>query len=168
LFEVIQRPFVRRPNAGPFAYKNPFGRETVVVEDHVSEENARAGKIRPVSRGFLFALVALLAACGNAAGGPTAAKTVVKGSVVLSPSTPVCRTGSPCSKPLPGFRLVFSRSGQVVARAKTDSRARYRVTLEPGRYTVTTPRRGSLQPRRVRVRVAASAVVNFKFDAGIR
>ena len=121
-----------------------------------------------MSRGFLFALVALLAACGNAAGGPTAAKTVVKGSVVLCPSSPVCRMGSTCSRPLPGLRLVFSRAGKVVARAKTDSRARYRVTLEPGRYAVTTPRRGSLQPRRVRVSAEASAVVNFKFDAGIR
>jgi hypothetical protein len=122
-----------------------------------------------VTRGFLFTLVvALVAACGDAAGGPTAGKTVVKGSVVLSPSTPVCRKGSSCSKPLPGFRLVFSRRGKVIGRVKTDAHARYRVALPPGRYAVTTPRRGSLRPRRVRVPAAASAVVNFKFDAGIR
>lgn len=110
--------------------------------------------------------LALLAACGNASGG-SAGKTVVRGSVVLSPSSPVCRIGTPCSKPLPGFKLVFSRRGKVVARVKTDARARYRVALTPGRYAVAARRRGSLQPRRVRVR-AGGAKVNFRFDAGIR
>jgi len=121
-----------------------------------------------VTRGFLFALVVLMAACGNAAGGPTAGKTVVKGSVVLSPASPVCRVGSPCSKPLPGFPLVFARSGKTVARVKTDAHARYRVSLAPGRYGVSTTRRGALRPRRVRIRATASAKVNFRFDAGIR
>jgi len=121
-----------------------------------------------VTRGLLFAVVvALLTSCGNAAGGPTAGTTIVKGSVVLSPSSPVCRIGSPCSKPLPHFQLVFSRSGKVVARVKTDAHARYRIALEPGRYAVTTGRRGALQPRRVRVR-SRGATVNFKFDSGIR
>ena len=116
---------------------------------------------------FVLALV-LLAACGNAAGGPTAGKTVVKGSVVLQPATPVCRVGNSCSKPLPGFELVFSRKGKVVAHTKTDAHARYRVLLAPGRYAVSARRRGALQPRRVRVEATTSARVNFSFDAGIR
>lgn len=115
---------------------------------------------------LLPAMLAVVAACGQAAGG-SAGKTVVTGSVVLSPSSPVCRFGSPCSKPLPHFELVFSRSGKVVARVKTDSHARYRVGLEPGRYAVRAVRRGSLQPRRVRVQ-ATRMTRNFKFDSGIR
>jgi len=116
---------------------------------------------------LVLALV-LLAACGNAAGGPSAGKTLVKGSVVLRPATPVCRVGSSCSKPLPGFELVFSRSGKVVARAKTDAHARFRVSLTPGRYAVSATRRGALQPRRVRVRATAGVSVSFSFDSGIR
>jgi hypothetical protein len=112
-------------------------------------------------------LLAFVAACGNASGRPTVSKTLVEGSVVLSPATPVCRAGSPCSKPLPHFNLVFSRSGKVAARVQTDSRARYRVTVEPGRYAVTTGRRGALQPQRVRIG-SRRATVNFKFDSGIR
>jgi hypothetical protein len=112
--------------------------------------------------------LALLAACGKAAsGGSTAGKTVVKGTVFLSPSSPVCRIGSPCSKPLPHFRFVFSQHGRAAARVITDSRGRYRVSLRPGLYAVATGRRGALQPRRVRVR-ATGATVNFNFDAGIR
>jgi hypothetical protein len=112
-------------------------------------------------------LLALTAACGNASGRPTSSKTVLEGSVLLSPATPVCRARSPCSKPLPHFELVFSRSGKVAARVQTDSRARYRVTLEPGRYTVTTGRRGALHPQRVRI-PSRHTTVNFKFDNGIR
>jgi hypothetical protein len=122
-----------------------------------------------MARGLLFALcVGLLVACGStASGGPTADKTVVKGTVLLSPSSPVCRVGSPCSKPLPHFRLVFSQHGRAAARVVTDGRGRYRVSLRPGAYAVDTGRRGALQPRRVRVR-ATGSTVNFKFDAGIR
>ena len=128
----------------------------------------QAGHYSDVTRAALLVPLALLAACGNAAGGPTASKTAVRGSVVLSPASPVCRIGSPCSKPLPGLELVFSRNGHVAARVKSGAHGRYRVALEPGRYAVATPRRGALRPRRVRIRATARAVVNFSFDAGIR
>ena len=111
--------------------------------------------------------VALVAACGEAAGGP-AETTLVKGSVVLSPATPVCQLGTSCSKPLPGFKLFFSRRGKVVSRATTDTHARYSVRLAPGRYAVTTARRGILTPSRVRIPASPRATVNFSFDAGIR
>ena len=128
-----------------------------------------AGHYPTVARAVLLVLaLSLLGACGNAAGGPTAGKTTVRGTVVLSPAQPVCRLGSSCSKPLPGFKLVFSRSGKVVARVTTDARAHYRVVLPPGRYAVASPRRGALRPSRVRIPGAPRAVVNFSFDSGIR
>jgi hypothetical protein len=111
--------------------------------------------------------VALVAACGEAAGGP-AETTLVKGSVVLSPASPVCHVGTSCSKPLPRFRLVFVRRGEIVARTKTDARGHYRVKLGPGRYAVRALQRGQLDPSRVRIPASARATVNFKFDAGIR
>ena len=122
-----------------------------------------------VTRRVLLGLtVVLAAACGEAAGGPDTAKTLVRGSVVLSPASPVCRVGSSCSKPFPGFKLFFSRRGKVVSRATTDMHARYSVRLAPGRYAVTTARRGILTPSRVRIPASPRATVNFSFDAGIR
>jgi hypothetical protein len=112
-------------------------------------------------------LPALVAACGNASDRATASKTALEGSVVLSPATPVCRAGSPCSKPLPHFELVFMRRGKMAARVQTDSRARYRATLAPGSYAVMTRERGALQPSLVRIR-SRRTTVNFKFDSGIR
>jgi hypothetical protein len=130
---------------------------------------AHAGHYSNVARVVLLVLgLVLLAACGNAAGGPTAGKTAVRGTVVLSPAQPVCRSGSTCSRPLPGFKLVFSRSGKVVARVTTDAHAHYRVKLSPGRYAVAPTRRGALKPSRVRIPGAPRAVANFSFDSGIR
>ena len=119
-------------------------------------------------RGLLGGLILpLVAACGNSSSRPTASNSVLEGTVVLSPATPVCTAGKPCSKPLPHFQLVFSQNGRAVARVTTDVRGRYRVALSPDAYAVDTGRRGGLQPRHVRVR-GTRTIVNFRFDSGIR
>ncbi len=66
------------------------------------------------------------------------------------PTQPVCQITEPCEEPARGVKLVFSRAGKVVARATTDKKGWYRVTLTPGRYAVTTlnPRVGrNLTPK---------------------
>ncbi len=120
---------------------------------------------------FVVFLSAAAVACAADRPGRTSAKTAVAGTVVLSPATPVCRVGQPCSKPLAGFRLVFSRRRVVVARAVTDRHGRYRLNLPAGSYGVTTPRRGpgrGLRPTRISVPAARQAIRNFIYDAGIR
>lgn len=104
---------------------------------------------------------------------PTVRATAVTGSLVLSPAKPVCRVGEPCTRPLAGYELVFSRRKTPVARVRTDREGRYRTALPPGAYTVTTPahRPGlgrGLVPDRIQVPVARRATRNFTFDAGIR
>ena len=98
------------------------------------------------------------------------AVTVVSGTVVLDPAQPVCRTGQPCTKPLAHFKLVFWRHGTVAARVLTDRNGRYRVTLSPGIYGVTTPSRpqSGLRPRRIAVQRLSRVTRNFRYDAGIR
>jgi len=116
-------------------------------------------------------LSAAVVACAADRPGRASAKTAVAGTVVLYPASPVCRVGHPCSKPLPGFRVVFSRRRVVVARAVTDRRGRYRVRLSAGKYAVTTPRRSmgrGLHPARISVPTAGRAIRNFTFDAGLR
>ena len=104
------------------------------------------------------------------AAAPASATTVVSGTVVLDPARPVCRVGQPCTRPLARFKLVFWRHGKVAARVFTDSKGRYRVTLSPAVYGVTTPSRPQtgLRPRRVTVPKLSRVTRNFRFDAGIR
>ena len=105
-----------------------------------------------------------------AAAAPASVGTVVSGTVVLYPAQPVCGIGRPCTKPLAHFKLAFWRRGAVAARAVTDSKGRYRVTLSAGTYGVTTPSRpqAGLRPRRIIVPRLSHVTRNFRYDAGIR
>jgi hypothetical protein len=58
----------------------------------------------------------------------------------------------------------------VAARVVTDSKGRYRITLSPSTYGVTTPSRPlfGLRPRRITVPRLSHVTRNFRYDAGIR
>jgi len=115
-------------------------------------------------------LVVVVALGILAAAAPASAATVVSGTVLLDPAQPLCRVGHPCTKPLAHFKLVFWRHGRVAARVVTDSRGRYRVTLPPAVYGVTTPShpQSGLRPRRITVSSLSHVTRNFRYDAGIR
>ena len=103
--------------------------------------------------------------------GVAASSTVVRGIVVRSPTAPVCVEVRPCSAPLPGATIVFSRDGSDVVRVVTNSRGRFVVELAPGTYGVRIPGRGPLarlSPRSVRIRTQARAMLRFVLDTGIR
>jgi hypothetical protein len=113
-------------------------------------------------------LGALALGCGSA-GGATA--TGLKGKVMRGPTQPVCRVSEPCEEPARGVRLVFSRAGKVVARATTNQKGWYRVTLRPGRYAVTTqnPRVAkSFSPKSATVPRSGVKRQDFDIDTGIR
>jgi hypothetical protein len=120
---------------------------------------------------LLAATVATVAACGSQrslSGGGGG----LFGSVRISPATPVCLSGTTCSKPASNFKLVFSAGGRTVT-ATTDAKGRYRVNLGSGSYAVragtasTLPKRG-LQPRKVTVPQGRFAELDFVYDSGIR
>jgi hypothetical protein len=95
----------------------------------------------------------------------------LRGVVMRGPTTPVCREAEPCEEPAAGVVLRFVRGNVVVARVKTGSAGGYRVKLRPGRYAVTTPRRGpgtGLTPRVVRVPSGRIARVDFFLDTGLQ
>jgi hypothetical protein len=116
----------------------------------------------------LVLLVTLVAGSGSAGGGTA---TGLRGKVMRGPTQPVCHVKEPCEEPAPGVRLVFYRSGKVVARARTNQKGWYRITLRPGRYAVST-----MNPRVARNFTPKSAAVpktgvkrqDFNIDTGIR
>lgn len=118
---------------------------------------------------FLATAVVALAITATAASG--AARSGLKGVVLIEPAFPVCRVGQPCTKPARYVLLTFSLRGRVVARTQTGADGSYRITLRPAIYTVAAPkqRAGSgLLPRRVAVRSGLYRRVVFKLDVGIQ
>lgn len=93
------------------------------------------------------------------------------GIVTRGPTQPVCRIGTPCTKPAVGALLVFSQDGRVAARVRTGTGGRYSVRLRPGVYAVRlspVPRIGGIRPREVHVADRVFARVDFSIDTGIR
>lgn len=117
---------------------------------------------------LLVASIALGVGCGGAS---AATPSGIKGTVIKSPTRPVCEEGVPCSAPAAGVTLVFVRGGVRVATATTSKAGTYRVALRPGAYVVRALRKlpfGSPQPRTVRVSAGHFAVVDYEIDTGIR
>ena len=116
----------------------------------------------------LAALGALVLGCGSAGGGTA---TGLRGKVMRGPTQPVCYVNQPCDEPARGVKLVFYRSGKVVARATTNQKGWYRVTLRPGRYAVSTsnPRVArNFSPKSATVPKSGVKRQDFDIDTGIR
>ena len=93
------------------------------------------------------------------------------GTVVISPSMPVCLVGKPCTAPAAGLKLTFSRGTTAVTSVVTTSTGHYRVTLAPGVYTVRPAIRSKmarLAPTTVTVARGVVRRRNFTIDTGIR
>jgi hypothetical protein len=122
-----------------------------------------------VSKTVGLALLAAFAfGCGSAGGGTA---TGLRGKVMRGPTQPVCYVNQPCEEPARGVRLVFYRSGKVVARATTNQKGWYRVTMRPGRYAVSTsnPRVArNFSPKSATVPKSGVKRLDFDIDTGIR
>jgi hypothetical protein len=117
----------------------------------------------------------LLVGCGGGSGGkpsPATGKGNLHGTVTRAPTSPVCRSGTPCSAPAAGAQLLFTLldDGPVtsVVVAKDGS---YSVSLAPGVYTVTVSPQSigpGIEPGKVRVAAGQARNVDFRIDTGIR
>jgi hypothetical protein len=94
------------------------------------------------------------------------------GAVTRGPTTPVCRAGTPCSKPASGTRLAFQRNGGAVTSIVVAKDGSYSVSLAPGVYTVTVspqaPVGRGIDPGTVKVIAGHRRRVDFRIDTGIR
>jgi hypothetical protein len=97
-----------------------------------------------------------------------AALVLVHGIVVLGPTQPVCRVGTPCSKPASHVRLTFTQGARTRTTA-TDADGRYAIRLRPGTWTFRSNVGLGPRPQRFVVRRGvATQVLNFFVDTGIR
>lgn len=140
----------------------------------VAVRATKLGVLRLTARSTFEAVYTLCLVSRKPAPQAAPMRTTLTGRLVLSPATPVCTVGIPCTKPLAGATLDFSRNGAVVASATTGADGRYSVELAAGTYAVA--RRASdgpsagrgLDVQTVVVPAAAVARLDLVYDAGIR
>jgi hypothetical protein len=98
----------------------------------------------------------------------------VEGVVTLGPTTPVCRVGQSCSRPVMATVAVRDPAGQQVLLFVSGSDGRFHVALPPGTYTLAPLplQPGSLYPRAVPVTIVVTAggytQADVTYDTGIR
>lgn len=95
------------------------------------------------------------------------ALTLLHGTVRIGPTTPVCRTGTPCDRPAGRAKLTFVH-GATRVRTTTDALGRYRVRLAPGTWTVRANVGMRIAPESFVVPRATAARRDFSIDTGLR
>jgi hypothetical protein len=95
------------------------------------------------------------------------AVVLLQGVVRIGPTSPACHAATRCDKPAAHVTLSFSRAGKVV-KAKTDGAGRYRVSLDPGSWTVHASVGRSITPSRFFLLQVHSTRRNFLIDTGLR
>lgn len=125
-----------------------------------------------MSARILLTIAALSLAAVSAQSSGAARTSGLYGKVLIDPAMPVCKVGTPCSRPAKDLKLAFVRNGRVVGTTMTDDRGRYRLALPAGRYAVR-PRvqpafRQGFKPNRATVPRGRFARRDFTLDIGIR
>lgn len=113
---------------------------------------------------------------GNPTGLPVVASggTGIEGVVTLGPTTPVCRVGVPCSRPISAALSITDATGRVVLPITSGADGHFRADLPPGTYTLTPLplQPGAVYPRAVPLTVDVSpgtfTVANMMYDTGLR
>ena len=117
----------------------------------------------------VLAVTLALAGCARAPG--AGADSGVRGVVLLGPSCPVEREGSPCPD-TPFVGKVRAVGEGVEVETDTDDRGAFTVRLEPGTYTMQAVVDGggppTAAPLEVSVRAHEFTDVTLTVDTGIR
>jgi hypothetical protein len=104
---------------------------------------------------------------------PPESETGIVGVITVGPvhGGPI-RPGVPSSKPLANADFVVEKDKGAVTSFKTDDEGRFRVLLEPGRYTVSMKGRkggiGRYGPFKVDVTAGQMTKVQWTCDTGMR
>lgn len=99
----------------------------------------------------------------------------IEGQVLIGPTCPVVRENDPncADKPYP-TTLGLYQNGQLLARLVTDDQGRFKVSLEPGTYTLVPEHKAGqiARPLQTEQRVVVNAgvytSVKVIYDSGLR
>jgi hypothetical protein len=119
----------------------------------------------------LIVLLGLMAACGSQQPGAGSRASLVVGTVVAGPVSPVARPGEPATRPVSRATVEARRGSDIVVVARTDASGRYELTLEPGSYDILAKadRYFSKEPgKTITISSGETITVNFVLDTGIR
>ncbi|MBI1885278.1 MAG: carboxypeptidase regulatory-like domain-containing protein [Chloroflexi bacterium] len=121
----------------------------------------------------LFAFALLLAACADE--GQPSLTSGIRGQVLIGPTCPVVRQGSPCpDAPFQASVEVWNADRtDKITTFRTDEDGRFRVPLPPGEYLLEPlPPNPGVPPtpesQTVTVPAAGFVAVTLHFDTGIR
>lgn len=105
----------------------------------------------------------------SASDGPTGIDGIISVSPIRGGPT---RQGDSDSKPLSNMVFEVKQGGRVLSSFKTDDRGHFRLSLEPGRYTISRKdwesALGSYGPFEVDVSKGKMTKVDWKCDSGLR
>ena len=117
----------------------------------------------------LFFCFALGAAPANA---QPETGTGLEGEIRIGPPGGPARIGVSNSKPLPNTTFVVKKGEKVVASFQTDDRGRFRISLPPGKYTVSKEQGklkvGSYGPLAVEIIAGQMKKVQWECDSGMQ
>ena len=119
---------------------------------------------------ILFSSFALAA---TALGAQPETGTGLGGEIRISPAQGgPARMGVSNSRPLPNATFVVKNAGKIVASFQTDEHGRFRVSLPPGKYTVSKEQGklkvGSYGPFEVEIFAGQMKKVQWECDSGMQ
>ena len=122
--------------------------------------------------GMILALQAV-SVCFSTAQTNSGSATGIEGVITISPSRPgPAREGMANSVPLAKMTFAVENKSNMVASFTTDDEGRFRVSLNPGHYTVSLKNRksgiGRFGPWDVEVVAGKMTAVEWQCDSGMR
>ena len=127
----------------------------------------------PSRKGRIILALLTVSACVSSAQTQSESATGVEGVITISPSRPgPTRAGIPNSAPLAKTTFAVENESGLVAAFTTDDEGRFRVSLNPGHYTVSLKNRqsgiGHFGPWDVDVVSGKVTKVEWQCDSGMR
>jgi hypothetical protein len=117
-------------------------------------------------RTVLFIVTAAALACRN----PVAYTTGLTGTVLRSPTAPICLEGDPCEAPVSAHFIVLAGT-RAIAQFHSDADGHFAIGLAPGTYAIKPGADEEAimnSPQSVTVMNDGFTTVRLVFDTGLR